>query len=182
MPLHEIISLFCQLILLLLFASSVVQKLRDHIAYEQHVEGFAIVPAKWVAPLAWLATCAECLVVVLLLGGLFWNGMRLSGLLLALVLLFVFTGALISVVARGLQVHCGCFGADEHPVSTTSLIRNIGLIACCVLAALLPVTLTSSAQYLAQTILLTVPGAAAFVFLWINLDEITVTLRSKAVS
>ena len=175
----EIMSLFCQVVLLLAFAYAAAQKLRDHGAYERSMEGFALLPMGWVTPLAWLATGAECLTVVLLLAGLLWNGMRLSGVLLALALLLIFTGALISVMVRGLHVPCGCFGANERPVSVISLVRNGGLIACCILATFPTFTATSSVWYRGQALLLTTLVAAAFVMIWSHLDEMIMILRPQ---
>jgi len=181
MSLYEVIGLFCQIALLLIFTFSFVQKLRDHVAYERSVEGFAILPKRWVTPLAWLATGTEGLMVALLLGGLLWNEMRFAGALLALVVLLIFTGALISVVARRLHVSCGCFGADEHPVSAASLVRNAGLITCCVIAALPSFAIVSIILYPFQALLLITLGAATFALLWSFLDEITMVLRPKTV-
>jgi hypothetical protein len=181
MSLYEVIGLFCQITLLLIFTFSFVQKLRNHIAYEHSVEGFAILPKRWVTPLAWFATGAESLVAALLLGGLLWNGMRIAGALLALVVLLIFTGALISVVARRLHISCGCFGADEHPVSAATLARNVGLIVCCVITALPTFAIVSVIRYPFLALLLIALAAATFVLLWSFLDEITVVLRPKTV-
>ena len=181
MSIYEVIGFFCQVVLLLLFAFAFVQKLRNHAAYERSVEGFALLSRRWVTPLAWLATGAEGLTAILLLGGLLWNEVRLAGALLALVVLLIFTGALISVVARRLHVSCGCFGADEHPVSAASLVRNVGLIACSVIAALPTFAIVSVIRYPLQALLLIALAAATFVLLWSFLDEITLVLRPKTV-
>jgi hypothetical protein len=181
MSLHEAIGFFCQVVLLLIFTFSFVQKLRNHVAYERSVKGFALLSKRWVTPLAWLATATEGLIAILLLGGLLWNEVRLAGTLLALVVLLIFTGALISVVARRLHVSCGCFGAEEHPISAATLVRNIGLIACSVIAALPIFAIVSVIRYPFQALLLIALAAATFVLLWSFLDEISLVLRPKTV-
>src|SRR5437867_2043472 len=116
MSLAQTISQFCHVALLLIFVSSALQKLRDHHAFERSVEGFALLPSAWISPVAWLVTVAEIGVVMFLLAGVLSSVALLIGLLFSTVLLLVFTSALISVVMRGLNVACGCFGADDRPV------------------------------------------------------------------
>ena len=47
----------------------------------------------------------------------------------AVLLLAAFTGWLIYVRAKGLQIRCGCFGAASREVTNLTLLRNIFLIA-----------------------------------------------------
>ncbi|MEO8377815.1 MAG: MauE/DoxX family redox-associated membrane protein [Candidatus Sumerlaeota bacterium] len=53
-------------------------------------------------------------------------------------LLFVFTVALASILIRGLNVDCGCFGGlfGETKVTWTSILRNAVLTACAVAVAI----------------------------------------------
>jgi hypothetical protein len=41
----------------------------------------------------------------------------------------VFTVAVVSAVARGVNIDCGCFGAGSGPVSGLTIVRNLGLLA-----------------------------------------------------
>jgi len=181
MSFNEVAGFFCYLVTLLLFAFSAIQKWRDHLAYERSVESFAILPPGWITPMAWLSTLVESLSVVLLLGGLFWPVLQPIGLLLVLLLLLLFTGALVSVLVRGLQVSCGCFGTNEHLVSSTSLVRNVGLIVCCAGSFLYSSAAHSVGQGSLLDVLVTTLASATFVLLWTNLDEIATLLRPKAV-
>lgn len=181
MSLNEVLGLFCYLIVLVPFAFSAGQKWRDHTTFERSVEGFALVPKAWVSPVAWLVTGTESIVVALLLGGTLWSGLRFFGMLLALALLVLFTAALISVVARGLNIACGCFGTDERPISTISLVRNVGLLIGSALGALLAIGTPSPLQYPIQDFLLIALPAATFVLLWINLDRIALLVSFKTV-
>src|SRR3954464_10690247 len=111
MTLLYVISSWCRMVLLLIFFTSMLQKLRAPNAFHQSVVNFAIVPSNWVAPIAWLFIGGEGLVVLLLVGGLlFGEVFRLASALGAMLLLLVFSGALLSVLVRGLHIPCGCFG------------------------------------------------------------------------
>lgn len=53
-----------------------------------------------------------------------------AGAVLATVMLGVFTFAIASALARGLEISCGCFGGDQADnVSAWTLARNAGLLA-----------------------------------------------------
>jgi hypothetical protein len=184
MSVYEVIGIFCHMALLLLFVASSVQKLSDHTAFERSVKGFAIVPSGWIVPLSWLFLVGECLTVVGLLGGLLWGGaLRVAGVLVALILLILFSGALISVIARGLHVPCGCFGAhNDRPVSWLHLLRNASMLVCGIVA-LSPTVLTASLwHYPILVNLLTLLTATTFVIISTHLDEITSPLRQGALS
>ncbi len=182
MTLFSVIGTWCQIVLFLLFSASMVQKLRNHHAFEESVAGFALVPAAWVTPLAWLFMGGEGLVALLLGIGLLGEGWsRIAGVLLASFLLLLFSGALLSVIARGLSIPCGCFGArEDHPVSSLDLVRNVGLLVCSTLAlvpAFIPPSLIHSPTSVS---LLTALDAATFVVIWTHLNVITTVLFQRA--
>jgi methylamine utilization protein MauE len=182
--LFAVIDIWCQIVLFLLFLASLAQKLRDHRAFSRSVEGFAIVPSAWATPLAWLFMGGEGLVALLLGAGLLVGGWpRIAGILLAALLLLLFSGALLSVIARGLPIPCSCFGAhDDHLVSPLDLVRNIGLLVCSALA-LVPAFISPSLIHSPVSVsLLTALGAATFVSIWTHLDVITTVLGQQAQS
>lgn len=47
----------------------------------------------------------------------------------AVAILGVFTIAVISVVARGIDVDCGCFGSGSGPVTMLTVLRDVALVA-----------------------------------------------------
>lgn len=47
----------------------------------------------------------------------------------AVVLLAMFTVAVAQVVARGINVSCGCFGGDSGPVGLATVARDVVLLA-----------------------------------------------------
>ncbi|WP_437669091.1 MauE/DoxX family redox-associated membrane protein [Sorangium sp. So ce131] len=56
-----------------------------------------------------------------------------AGALASTLLLLVFTVAVITVVARGVDVTCGCFGEDSGPVTVLTVLRDVVLVAAGVL-------------------------------------------------
>lgn len=183
MTLSIVIGSWCQIVLVLLFSAALTQKLRDRRAFEQSVAGFAIVPTTWVVPLTRLFLGGEALVVVFLLLGLLGGGWpRITGLLLAAFLLLVFSGALLSVLMRGLAIPCSCFGArQEHPVSPLDLVRNAGLLACTAVA-LVPAFVTTSLVHSSLSVdILIALSAATFGVLLTHLDVITSIFAHRSV-
>jgi uncharacterized membrane protein YphA (DoxX/SURF4 family) len=80
--------------------------------------------------LAKVVPWAEMTAGVLLILGLWARGAAV----LAIVLLAGFIGGIISVMARGLDVKCGCFGAlkmfcGDQPMGVCHLVRNSIMIA-----------------------------------------------------
>jgi uncharacterized membrane protein YphA (DoxX/SURF4 family) len=125
---------FSRLATAFIFALSAINKLRDFPAFTQAVANFQILPDRWVRPAAIFLVAAELAIVsLLLLGGPF----LLPGFFLAVVILVVFTTALISVLARKLATSCHCFGASAKPVTAYHLWRNTGFIALALLGGYL---------------------------------------------
>ena len=56
--------------------------------------------------------------------------------LLILGMLLVFTGLIVSVIVRGIDIDCGCFSVDgsSEPIGWGNVLRNTGLIAATGLA------------------------------------------------
>ncbi len=48
---------------------------------------------------------------------------------MSLILLSIFLVAMLSVVGRGLEVTCGCFGSDSQLVGWWTITRDMGLLA-----------------------------------------------------
>jgi putative oxidoreductase len=61
-----------------------------------------------------------------------------AGALASAALLVIFTVAVGSAVARGIDIRCGCFGAGSGPVTWITVLRDVALLAAS--AALLLVT------------------------------------------
>lgn len=132
MPAIGVFTFVLRVLLGGLFVFAAVMKLQDIQGFAFSVKAFELFPAGADhAPklLAFVVPWTELLVGLLLIVGL-WT--RAASLLLA-VILVGFIGGIISVLARDLNVSCGCFGRFERPctgpISSCHIIRNSVLLA-----------------------------------------------------
>jgi uncharacterized membrane protein YphA (DoxX/SURF4 family) len=107
------------------------------------IAAFDLLPQPLVAPLALLLPPLELGLGLYLLAGLLtWYA---AGF--ALLQLLVYAGAITSVVLRGIQVSCGCFGqADTAPASWLDVGRDLLLAALC-----LPLLLAGPGRFAIDT-------------------------------
>jgi uncharacterized membrane protein YphA (DoxX/SURF4 family) len=90
------------------------------------IAGFRILPAPAIAPLALFLPYIEIGLGLYLIIGLFTR--YAAGL--AFLQLLIFAGAIASVVARGIQISCGCFGpADTANATWLDVARDLLLAA-----------------------------------------------------
>jgi len=94
----------------------------NHLAFAQSIESFQLVPAFAIEPLVHFLPAFEVVLGILLIGGI-WTRESAA---LGTGLLAVFTGGLASVLLRGLNVDCGCFGDlfGGGQVTWMTLVRN----------------------------------------------------------
>ncbi|MGF1572278.1 MAG: MauE/DoxX family redox-associated membrane protein [Sumerlaeia bacterium] len=97
-------------------------KLKNPDALMLSIKSFELAPLAIIPLSAYLLPWLELIVGVCLIYGV---ATRASGAW-AMVLYSIFTLALISVLVRGMEVDCGCFGAltGESSVSWRSIVRN----------------------------------------------------------
>lgn len=118
---------FCRVAIGLVFLFSGMGKLRDLSHFQRTITHFRLLSAPMSSPISLLFVSAEVAVVLLVaLGGRF----LLPGFLLALLLLLIFVGALISVLVRQIQTPCNCFGNNEKPVTQADIWRDIAFLLC----------------------------------------------------
>lgn len=124
------LSLLLRLALGGLFVTAGVLKLRDPGTFASEVANYHLVPA--MAPLL-----AVTLPVVEILSGaaliLARSRWRTAAALLIALLMGLFTIAVSQVLARGINVSCGCFGSSSGPVTGWTLARDLGLLGCAAL-------------------------------------------------
>ena len=115
-----------------LFIFAAIMKLQDIQGFAFSVKAFDVLPAgadHAAKLLAFVIPWTELFVGLLLLVGL-WT--RAASMLLSLILVG-FIGGIISVLARDLNITCGCFGRFEKPctgpISSCHVIRNGVLLA-----------------------------------------------------
>ena len=118
-----------------LFVYTGVVKLADPTAFAVEIHNYQLFPA--LAPVLAAALPA----VELGIGAALLAGPRpwlRAGALACAALMVVFTVAVGSAVARGINISCGCFGAGSGPVTLATVVRDVVLLA--VSAALLYLT------------------------------------------
>ncbi len=161
---------FCRIVIGLVFLVSSFSKMFNFAKFNQAVISFNLLPERFSAVTALLFLCCELAVTGLVARG---GDLLLPGFLLALILLLIFSCALVSVLARRLQTTCNCFGPSEKPVRVTDVWRNLGFI----LYALGGCAILAWTQHIPERLgaiewLLMGMCAGVFVLLWTRLGEI----------
>lgn len=159
----------------LVFSISGIGKLSDLSAFERAIVNFQILPKGLARLSAYLFLMGELAVVMpMLLGGWFLK----PGFLLAFFLLIVFCAALLSMLIRGIQTPCNCFGVSQKPVSLYDIVRNVGFIGCAFVGwESLPIVPTTQASLVELAFLGLM--ALAFVTLWSSLGEVAELLHTS---
>jgi len=109
-----------------LFLVPGVLKIRDPASFATEIHNYQLLPALAPVLAAALPAVEITLGVAILLGTRRWVR---AGALGAAALLAVFTVAVGSVVARGVNISCGCFGVGSGPVTALTLARDVALLA-----------------------------------------------------
>jgi len=121
----DVALLFARVALAVVLAAAGLAKLRDPAGARGAIVGFGVAPA--LAPaLAIAVPVAELAIAVLLIPVVTaaWAAAA------ALLLLAVFTGAILVNLSRGRTPACNCFGAaSRQPIGTRTLVRNGVLMA-----------------------------------------------------
>jgi putative oxidoreductase len=109
-----------------IFITAGLSKIVDPKAFAQEIANFQLLPA--LAPYLAAALPATEIVAggALLVGTPPW---RRAGAAAIFALTALFTVAVSSAAARGLDISCGCFGAGGGPVTWLTVARNVGLLA-----------------------------------------------------
>jgi hypothetical protein len=124
------VVLGCRCVIAVVFAASVVGKLRGRKPYAGFVSATGRLGPRWVlsrVPAGVLAggvLAAEAAVPALLVPpGTAWVGFALAGLLA-----LAFAAAVLAALRRGDRAPCHCFGVSARPVGGVPLVRN-GVLA-----------------------------------------------------
>ena len=122
--------LIARLILTWVFVAAALPKIKDPVVFAESVSAFRVVGPSLSL---WVALVLPWLELTLGIGILLPQLKRSSGLLIAL-LLVVFIGLHASALIRGLEISCGCFGAESSGESTNYLLlitRNTVFLILC---------------------------------------------------
>jgi len=119
--------LLARLFLGLVFIAASAEKIVRPEAFAAVVLNYRILPEFLVNPAALLLPWTEAVVGLALLAGVLLPGAAL----VAAGLMGVFFSALLFNVARGLDIHCGCFTLEVtgEPLTWWYLLRDSGLLA-----------------------------------------------------
>ena len=102
--------------------------------FASEIAGFQLLWHPLVAPLALLLPFLEVLIGLYLVLGLFT---RFASWFAALEMM-LFAGAIASAVLRGISTSCGCFGPEDHAVTSWPEVgRDLGFAAIGVIVAVL---------------------------------------------
>jgi uncharacterized membrane protein YphA (DoxX/SURF4 family) len=121
-----------------LFIVAGTLKLRDPVAFASEITNYRLLSSLAGYLAAGLPMVELVLGAALLLAPAPW---RRAAALASASLLAVFTVAVAQVVARHINIDCGCFGSSSGPVDGWTIARDVALLlGACALFALTPLT------------------------------------------
>ncbi len=119
------------------FIRAALPKIRSPKDFAFIVFSYDVLPDAWVNLVAHILPCLElvCGAALILLPA--WR--TVSALLIG-GLLVSFIAMLVSVILRGIEISCGCLSVDAQgePIGWNTVIRNVILLACTLLAVWTP--------------------------------------------
>ncbi len=123
---NDYVSLLARAFIGGLFVVISIDKIADPASFAHSIANYRLLP-HWSLPVvATLLPWLELLCGLSLLAGLFVRG---SSFLLA-GMLFIFTGAVVTALLRGLDITCGCFTQDPsaEKIGWTKVAQNVSLV------------------------------------------------------
>lgn len=137
MSIDPIIGFTSRLVLMLVFGTALLHKLKAPREFVAVLREYRLLPQAALSFAAVLVIAAEGFSAL----GIWWSVMRPWAAFVAVALLVVYGAAIGINIRRGRrEIDCGCsFGPSAQPLSAALLVRNALLILPCV-AAGLPVT------------------------------------------
>lgn len=133
LPAIKLVSLVSRVGLACLFGYAAYQKLGDLPALATSISHYRVVPE---ALIGWAALMVPSFEVVVTLG-LVTPWLHRGSALLSAAMLWIFAAAMVQARLRGINLECGCFGADSTVVVGASTIgRNLVLGAIALWIAL----------------------------------------------
>jgi uncharacterized membrane protein YphA (DoxX/SURF4 family) len=109
------------------FVFASLDKILHPASFAQMIYNYQILPGAWINLTALVLPWLELLLGFLLIFGGAW---LCPAVILSNVLLVAFFGALLYNLARGLDIHCGCFSTSTigDPTQTWYVIRDSGFL------------------------------------------------------
>jgi uncharacterized membrane protein YphA (DoxX/SURF4 family) len=138
MPLMQTISLAARLVLGVVFLVAGAEKLTALDQFAHAISNYQLVPVSMVNIAALLFVWTEIAVGVMLIAGAAVRG----NALVAGAMLLVFIVAILSAMARGLEIDCGCFvaadGSAGEKVGWPKIFEDVGLLAAALFLVYFP--------------------------------------------
>ena len=139
MALH-LVSLVLRVVIGAYFIFAAVPKIVDPLAFATAIGHYQLLPHAMIHGFALTLPWLELLVGAALVVG---ARTRISALICG-ILVLMFTIAIVWALLQGLQIDCGCFGAQGgDEVSWMKVAKNVGMIAACGLLTWKPQSLLS---------------------------------------
>lgn len=107
------------------FLIAAIGKLNSLTTFAGEIANYGILPESWSAVAAVSIAWSEMVIAVLLYAGAAVRGAAL----LSGALLVTFLIAIISAMARGLEIGCGCFAGSDQTVGWPKVIEDVALLA-----------------------------------------------------
>lgn len=124
-------SLSLRILVAAVFLDAAVSKIADPGAFAENTGNYQFFPeiSNYIAV---LLPSVELIAALFLVGARkYW---RDAASLLVLILLAVFTTAVVRAWVLGINTECGCFGSGSSTVGPIPVLRNLGLIAAVALS------------------------------------------------
>jgi putative oxidoreductase len=132
-PLYQpLLAMAMRLALGGLFVVAGLLKLRDPAGFAQEIVNYDLAPV--LAPYLAIALPAVEVVAGLALIA-FPPAWRRAGAVTVAGLMLMFLVATLVVIARGVNIECGCFGTGSGPVGWSTVLRDLALLGLAVLLA-----------------------------------------------
>jgi uncharacterized membrane protein YphA (DoxX/SURF4 family) len=129
MTARRIIALLLRLGLGGVFVAASVPKILDPAGFSRNIFHYEILPGNLVNAVAITLPWVELLVGLCLIAGFRLRGAALT----AIVSLVIFTAAMSSALARGLNIDCGCFKTSGTPLGPERILGDLALLVAAVL-------------------------------------------------
>jgi uncharacterized membrane protein YphA (DoxX/SURF4 family) len=128
---NQMLVNLARMILGIIFLFASIEKTADPAAFTQSIMNYRLVPLESAVVAATFLPWIELVCGAALLAGIWVRGSTL----LCLIMLVVFTAAVISGIVRGLDITCGCFTQDTDvgKLGWTKIAENAALIAASLL-------------------------------------------------
>jgi putative oxidoreductase len=122
---NKYLIVFSRVILGVVFIIASIEKISSPGAFAASIQAYQILPVAVINAVALVTAWMELLCGIFLLSGVL---VRASALLIS-VMLIVFITAMLTAMARGLTIDCGCFGkGHETPLGWLRIIEDVGLL------------------------------------------------------